>query len=124
MGILLSLCIKNEYLNANLSDILRKYDKNEPGFTKKEMAFAINDVATTLGKWAIDKTKYDEKVFDEINTNNDKIASYEEIADYIKKEFGLNFDDLLNKKLKNICEDISKAEKKKKKEKKGLNVKA
>ncbi len=107
MGI--SSFINNKTLNSYLSNTLAKYDTDGNGFTQKEFSNAIKGMTTVFAKNIIKLTQYDKKFFKELDTNKDKIVSYKELADYVDKEYKLDFYSWMNLKISDICKEIDNA---------------
>ena len=104
MGI--SSYINKKTINSNFADVLKKYDTDDNGFTKKEFSSAIRGITTIFAKNIIRLTGYDKKIFKELDTDKNDIVSYEEMAIYIKKEYNLDFYSFKNMKFKEICNFI------------------
>lgn len=109
----LSAYINKDYMNVILSDALAKYDPDNNGYTRQEFSNALEDVTSVFARCIIKLSKYDKSLFNEINTDKNNVMSYEEISDYIKKEFSLNLSELYPLTLKEICYLFDKMDKNK-----------
>ena len=70
-------------------------------------------MTTIFAKGVIKLTKADKKIFKDLDTDKDKNVSYKEIAEYIAKEYKLDFYTLMGMKMSDVCNAIDKADKEK-----------
>ena len=105
--------INSNTLNSFLRNVLLQYDSDNNGFTQKEFSNAISGMTTVFAKSVIKLTKYDKKFFKELDTNKDKIISYEELAGYVNKEYKQDFYSWMNMKISDICKEIDRADEQK-----------
>ena len=106
----LSSYINNKTLNSYFSDILKRYDTDENGFTKKEFSNAIKGMTTIFAKSIIKFTQYDKKIFKELDIDRNDIVSYEELAKYVSKEYKLDFYSFKSMKVEDICNAIDNSD--------------
>ena len=99
----LSSFINNKTLNSYFSEVIKKYDTDENGFTRKEFSNAVKGITTVFAKSIIKITRYDKKIFSELDTDKNDVVSYEELATYTTKEFNLDFYSFKNMKVQDIC---------------------
>lgn len=108
MGI--SSYINNKTLNSNFSDILYKYDSDKNGFSQKEFSNAVYGITKFFVTNIVKLTKYDKKIFKELDINEDKTVSYDEMAIYIQKEYNLDFYSFMDMKVSEVCKAIEHQE--------------
>ena len=111
----LSVFLNKQILNFRFSDALAKYDTDGNGFTKQEFSNALNDATSVFARYIIKMTGYDKTLFNELNADKNDIISYEEMSDYIKNEYQLDFSKISALTLKDICTEFDKLQKNKKK---------
>lgn len=110
----LSIYLNHKKLNLTFSEVLAEYDSDKNGFTKQEFSHGLKNVTSIFARNIIKITGYDKKWFNEIDVDKNNIASYEEISDYIKKEYNLEFNKAKTMTLKELCSEVDKIEKNKK----------
>ena len=93
--------------NVKFSELLEKYDTDKNGFTQKEFRTAILGITNGFARGLIKISRYDKKFFKDINTDKNEVVSYEELAEYIKKEYKLDFYSFKDMTLKEVCDALS-----------------
>ena len=112
----ISSFINDETLNSKFGDVLNQYDKDKNGLTRKEFSNAIKGMTSIFAKHLIKLTGYESKFFKELDKNEDKIISVEELSEYVKGEYELDFSTFYDMKVSQICDEMDKAKKNKNKE--------
>ena len=102
--------INKNTINRNFTAALKEYDSDQNGFTQSELSNAISGITSKFAKGIVKLTGYDKKIFKELDADGNKLVSYQEMAEYIKKEYNLDFYSFMNMTFKEICEAITKAE--------------
>lgn len=113
MGI--GLFINSKTLDMKFSQVIHQYDTDDNGFTKDEFINAFNGITTRGARVLAKILNFENSVFDDLNSNKDKIVTYDEMAALIKREYKLNFYDFFNMDFKDVCNEIDKARKNNKK---------
>ena len=106
----LSAYLNNKTLKSNFSNVLAKYDTDNNGFTKKEFSSALKGITNIFAYQIVKLTSYDNKLFNQINSDQNEVISYDELANYLKSKYKLDFDSISKMTFKEICEEINKIE--------------
>ena len=104
--------LNSKTLSSRFSDVLKKYDKDSNGFTPDEFSSTLKGMTTIFAKSLIKLTKYDNKFFKELDTDKDKIVTYKELADYVDKEYKLDFYSWMDMQVSDICKEIDESKEK------------
>ena len=102
--------INSKTLNTKLSDVLNKYDTDQNGFTQKEFSSAIKGMTTIFARNIIKLTGYDKKFFRKLDVNQDTIVSYQELAEYVKNEYNLDFYSWMDLQISAVCKEIEQCD--------------
>ena len=119
----LSLFINEQTLNSNFEAILKRYDKDNNGFTQEEFSNAVSGMTTKFAKKIIKLIRFDKKYFKILDTDENKLITENEFASYIQREYKekLNYYDFKQMTVREICNEIEKADKLIEQEKKNMN---
>ena len=110
----LSNYLNKDILNLKFSDALAMYDSDQNGYTRQEFSKALNGVTSIFARCIIKISNYDKVLFDELDTDKNNVVSYEEISNYIKDKYELDFSKLSSMTMKEACAEYDRIRKDKK----------
>ena len=122
-----SVFIRKSFLNRNLDNVMKEYDKNQDGkFSRNEILLFINEAKstlTTIGIFFYTEKQMLNSVFKHLDKDYDEQITTTEFDNYLKENFDLEFNSVKHKKIKDVCEEIELGEKRVKEKKMNINNK-